>query len=101
MEIFNTHLTFNRDDLYSQINNRIAEKVTGYVCVCDSSVIARLQHDLEYRKVIHHWGEMFDQRKWDKLTEKVCFHKLAFRIKDSVKATRDNYYNYILNTYNE
>lgn len=51
MEIFNTHLTFNRDDLYSQINNRIAEKVTGYVCVCDSSVIARLQHDLEYRKV--------------------------------------------------
>lgn len=91
MEIFNTHLTFNRDDLYSQINNRIAEKVTGCVCVCDSSVIARLQHDLEYRKVIHHWGEMFDQRKWDKLTEKVCFHKLAFRTKDSVKATRDNY----------
>lgn len=43
---------------------------------------------------------MFDQRKWDKLTVKVCFHKLAFRTKDSVKATRDNYYNYILNTYN-
>lgn len=51
--------------------------------------------------LLHHWGEMFDQRKWDKLTEKVCFHKLAFRTKDSVKATRDNYYNYILNTYNE
>ena len=51
--------------------------------------------------LLHHWGEKFDQKKWDKLTEKVCFHKLAFRTKDSVKATRDNYYNYILNTYNE
>lgn len=51
--------------------------------------------------LLHHWGEMFDQRKRDRLTEKVCFHKLAFRTKDSVKATRDNYYNYILNTYNE
>ena len=32
---------------------RIAERKTGYVCVCDSSVIARLQHDLEYREVIN------------------------------------------------
>ena len=51
--------------------------------------------------LMHHWGEKFDQKKWDKLTSQVCFHKLAFRTKDSVKATRDNYYNYILNTYNE
>lgn len=51
--------------------------------------------------LLHHWGENFDQRKWDRLTNQVCFHKLAFRTKDSVKATRDNYYNYILNTYNE
>ena len=51
--------------------------------------------------LLHHWGEKFDQKKWDKLTSQVCFHKLAFRTKDSVKATRDNYYNYILNTYNE
>ena len=51
--------------------------------------------------LLHHWGEKFEQKKWDKLTENVCFHKLAFRTKDCVKATRDNYYNYILNTYNE
>ena len=51
--------------------------------------------------LLHHWGEKFDQKKWDKLTSRVCFHKLAFRTKDRVKATRDNYYNYILNTYNE
>ncbi len=51
--------------------------------------------------LLHHWGEKFDQKKWDKLTSRVCFHKLAFRTKDSVKANRDNYYNYILNTYNE
>lgn len=51
--------------------------------------------------LLHHWGERFEQRKWDKLTDQVCFHKLAFRTKDSVKATRENYYNYILNTYNE
>lgn len=50
--------------------------------------------------LLHHWGEKFDQMKWDKLTNQVCFHKLAFRTKDSVKATRNNYYNYILNTYN-
>ncbi len=51
--------------------------------------------------LLHHWGEKFDQKKWDKLTSRVCFHKLAFRTNDSVKANRDNYYNYILNTYNE
>ena len=51
--------------------------------------------------LLHHWGEKYDQKKWDKLTNQVCFHKLAFRTKDSLKVTRDNYYNYILNTYDE
>lgn len=53
MNIFNTHLTFNKSELYNKINMRIAERKTAYVCVCDSSVIARLQHDLEYREVIN------------------------------------------------
>lgn len=53
MEIFNTHLTFNEEELYNQINVRIANCKPGYVCVCDSSVIARLQHDIEYREVIN------------------------------------------------
>ena len=46
--------------------------------------------------LLHHWGEKFDQKKWDKLTSQVCFHKLAFRVSDSVKNDKENYYNHIL-----
>lgn len=46
--------------------------------------------------LLHHWGEKFDQKKWDKLTSQVSFHKLAFRVSDSVKNDKENYYNYIL-----
>ena len=51
--------------------------------------------------LLHHWGETFDQRKWDKLTSNVGFHKLAFRVRKEVSNNIENYYNYILNTYNE
>ncbi len=47
--------------------------------------------------LLHHWGEKFEQKKWDKLTSQVCFHKLAFRVSKDVKNNRENYYNYILN----
>lgn len=49
--------------------------------------------------LLHHWGEKFEQRKWDKLTSQVCFHKLAFRINENVKNNKENYYNYILSEY--
>ncbi len=49
--------------------------------------------------LLHHWGETFNQKKWDKLTENVCFHKLAFRIGDEVKSNKENYYNHILEAY--
>ena len=49
--------------------------------------------------LLHHLGEKFDQRKWNKLTSEVCFHKLAFRVSDSVKNDKENYYNYILTEY--
>lgn len=49
--------------------------------------------------LLHHWSEKFDQEKWDKLTTKVNFHKLAFRISDRVKNNKDDYYNYILKEY--
>ena len=49
--------------------------------------------------LLHHWGEKFDQKKWDKLTEKVCFHKLAFRVGEDVQNNKENYYNYILTEY--
>lgn len=51
--------------------------------------------------LLHHWGEKFDQRKWDRLMSEVCFHKLAFRVSDSVKNDKDNYYNYILNQFRD
>lgn len=50
--------------------------------------------------LLHHLGEIFDRKKWDKLTSKVCFHKLAFRIPKEIEDNKYNYYNYILNTYN-
>ncbi len=49
--------------------------------------------------LLNHWGERFNQEKWDNLTSQVSFHKLAFRVKDEVKNNRDNYYNYILKAY--
>lgn len=49
--------------------------------------------------LLHHWGEKFDQNKLDKLTTKVCFHKLAFRVDEEVKQNKENYYNYILSEY--
>ena len=49
--------------------------------------------------LLHHWGEEFDRRKWDKLTSEVCFHKLAFRVSEEVKKDKENYYNYILTEY--
>lgn len=47
--------------------------------------------------LLRHWGEKFNQERWDRLTSKVCFHKLAFRVNESVKNDNENYYNHILN----
>ena len=48
--------------------------------------------------LLHHWR--FDEKKRDRLTEKVCFHKLTFRVNDT-KTDKDNYYNKILELYNK
>lgn len=53
MEIFNTHLEFNREALFNAIESRISKGNAGYICVCDSSVITRVHKDLEYRKLIN------------------------------------------------
>lgn len=53
MYIFNTHLEFNRDSLFRQIENRISNGEPGYICVCDSSVMARIHQDKEYRELIN------------------------------------------------
>lgn len=49
--------------------------------------------------LLHHWGEKFDIKKWDKLTSRVSIHKLAFRVNDTVKNDKENYYNYLLSEY--
>lgn len=49
--------------------------------------------------LLHHWGEKFEQKKWDKLTSQVGFHKLAFRVDESVTENKGNYFNYILSEY--
>lgn len=46
--------------------------------------------------LVHHWGVKFDQEKWDKLVNKVNFHKLAYYVDTDVKKRKDNYYHYIL-----
>lgn len=51
--------------------------------------------------LLHHWGEKFDQRKWDKLTSEVCFHKLAFRVSQNVKEDKSNFYNHILSQFRD
>ena len=51
--------------------------------------------------LLHHWKETFNQKKWDKLTANVSFHKLAFRIDKKTKENKNNFYNYLLNTNKE
>ena len=53
--------------------------------------------------LMHHLGDKFNQDKWDKLTQRVSFHKLAFRVSKEVKEDKGNYFNKIISlyTYNE
>lgn len=44
----------------------------------------------------YHWGERFDQEKWDRLTANVCFHKLGYNVKREVEEGEGNYYHFIL-----
>ena len=53
MNIFNTKLEFNKEKLFHDIDTRIADKKSGYICVCDSSVITRIQREEKYREVVN------------------------------------------------
>ena len=53
MDIFNIHLEFNRDSLFRNIDLQIANKAPGYICVCDSSVVTRVQNQEDYREIIN------------------------------------------------
>lgn len=41
----------------------------------------------------------FNQEKWDKHTTQVCFHKLAYSVRDDVIKKSGNYYHYIVDDY--
>lgn len=49
--------------------------------------------------LMHNWEKSFNQKKWEHLTERVCYHKLSHRVEDSVKGDKDNYYNAIIKIY--
>lgn len=46
--------------------------------------------------LLRHWAESFDQAKWDKVTTRVSFHKLAHQVTDEVRNDVLNYYNHIV-----
>lgn len=46
--------------------------------------------------LLRHWAEPFDQAKWDKVTTRVSFHKLAHQVTDEVRNDVLNYYNHIV-----
>jgi len=49
--------------------------------------------------IMHHLGEKFNQEKWDKLIQRVSFHKLAFRVSKEVKEDKENYFNKVISLY--
>lgn len=50
--------------------------------------------------LLSNWGKKYEKVKWERLTSKVCFHKLAYTVRDDVERQDNNYYNYILHSYN-
>ena len=49
--------------------------------------------------LVHHWGERFDEAKWKRLTERVCFHKLTY-MRDKVPTkVEGSYYEFVLKEY--
>ena len=49
--------------------------------------------------LLQNCGEKFELEKWENLTAKVSFHKLAFRMNDKIKNNKENFFNYILSEY--
>ena len=44
----------------------------------------------------YHLGDKFEAAKWERVTSKVCFHKLAHTVRRSVDQDNDNYYHHIV-----
>lgn len=60
--------------------------------------IAKMPYGYAIRHIAlaKHWGEMFEQEKWDRLVNQVSLHKLTYIVSKSVKKDKKNYYNHIV-----
>ena len=52
MDIFNIKLEFDHEALRQAIEQCVAEKGKGYVCVVDGTVLRMAQEDLDYRQIV-------------------------------------------------
>lgn len=52
MEVFNLNFEFQPEQLLNTIDKRIESKKPGYVCVVDSSVLARTKYEPDYLDVV-------------------------------------------------
>ena len=48
--------------------------------------------------LVHHWGELFDEERWERLTSRVCFHMITSSVSKDVLKEKDNYYHYVVNS---
>lgn len=85
VEYFIFHRFF--DMLAAMRTEDIAKMPYGYSPYC---------HTLQ-----RHWQELFDQTKWDRLTSRIQFHKLAHQIDDSLRVDERNYYHHVLRVYGQ
>ena len=49
--------------------------------------------------LMHHLGDKFQEQKWERLKQRVCFHKLSFRLSEEILKDKDDYYNKIIELY--
>ena len=52
MDIFNIKLEFDHEALRQAIEQCVAEKGKGYVCVVDGTVLRMAQEDIDYREIV-------------------------------------------------
>ena len=49
--------------------------------------------------LVKHWDERFDEAKWNRLTGRVCFHKLTYMDDKVPAAVEGTYYDFIVNSF--
>ena len=68
---------------FSMLSKEYSEEILAMPYGCSQNSVV----------LLHHWGERFDQKRWNKLISQVSFHKLAFRVNENITENKENYYN--------